>query len=334
MKPRVLGLFVQDLRTSHIRARARRLGRRELWLLYQELLWALHNAGGELSSDPELLADETEFFTPAEVSEMLPLLAPAPGKLGGIVVDGDVIRNPRLAGVAAEDAAYRAERAQDGKRSAESRRQKHGTAQPPRKSKGPSTAPEGTFDGSRRDPEGAEKQAGGSLEPPSPSFPSPSTERQEPERARGAADRSDRPLFPSRADLAEGHGYIRAIVARDGLDPVDVCRRASWWNGSELLRLEDATTQKRLDHTLARLRTWAQTGRTPEKQRAEGPAESGSSATSRAAGARPPTASERVETERQRGADLLAQEQAERRRRLLGDQAPAAAPALPPGGSR
>lgn len=311
MKPRVLGLFVQDLRTSHIRARARRLGRRELWLLYQELLWALHNAGGELSADPELLADETEFFTPAEVSEMLPLLAPAPGKLGGIVVDGNVIRNPRLAGVAADDAAYRAERAEDGKRSAESRRRKNGTAQPPRKAKGPSAATEGTFDGARRDPEGTANMAGGSLEPPSPSYPSPSNGEEEENARAPRADRSDRPLFPDIVQVTEGYGYVRQVeAANPGLDPVDVIRRASWWNGYELRRLEDATSQKRLDHTVDRLRTWATTGRTPEQQRTEGPA--AGPPTGRGGGTRQPTASERVLTEHDKALAIIEQRKAQR----------------------
>lgn len=99
-------LAVQDLRGSTLRKRAVRLGRPELWTLYTELLWALHEAGGTLSSDPHALADELEFWTPEEIAEMLPLIAPTKGKRGGIVIDGAVLRNARVDDGLEEAAAF------------------------------------------------------------------------------------------------------------------------------------------------------------------------------------------------------------------------------------
>lgn len=135
-------------------------------------------------------------------------------------------------------------------------------------------------------------RAGDTPSPPSPPSPPTATEGEE-EKARPRADRSDRPLFPDAAVLAEGHGHIRVIEARDGIDPVDVCRRASWWNGSELLSLESASSEKRLAYTVARLRTWATTGRTPEQQRTEGPGAT-PRAGSRSGNARQPNAADRA----------------------------------------
>ena len=109
-------LAVQDLRTSHIRKRAQRLGRRELWMLYQELLWALYENGGELSSDPEVLADEVGFFSPEEIKELLPLMAPGDGKRGGIVVEGRRIRNPRVSDEVNEAREFSQEQALRGRR--------------------------------------------------------------------------------------------------------------------------------------------------------------------------------------------------------------------------
>ena len=108
-------LAVQDLRTSHIRKRAQRLGRRELWMLYQELLWALYENGGELSSDPEVLADEVGFFSPEEITELLPLMAPGDGKRGGIVVEGRRIRNPRVSDEVKEAQTFSQEQALRGR---------------------------------------------------------------------------------------------------------------------------------------------------------------------------------------------------------------------------
>lgn len=97
MKSHIMRLAVQDLTGSHIRKRALRLNRRELWLLYLELLLRLHEAGGRLPAQPEALVDELEFFTVEELRELIPLLAPVPGKVGGIEVEGDELLNRRLA---------------------------------------------------------------------------------------------------------------------------------------------------------------------------------------------------------------------------------------------
>ncbi len=115
MRVHFMRLAVQDLRGSTIRKRALRLGRPELWALYMELLWALHEAGGTLSSDPQALADELEFWTPEQIADMLPLLAPAPGKRGGIVVDGGSLRCQRVNDSLDEEAAFRAAQAERGR---------------------------------------------------------------------------------------------------------------------------------------------------------------------------------------------------------------------------
>lgn len=89
-------LVVQDLRTSTIRKRAVRLGRPDLWAFYQELLWALYEAGGELSADPLTLHEELDFWSPEQIKEMLPLLSPSPGRRGGITIDNGIIHNNRV----------------------------------------------------------------------------------------------------------------------------------------------------------------------------------------------------------------------------------------------
>jgi hypothetical protein len=89
-------IAVQDLRTSTIRARAVRLGRRDLWLLYLELLFALKENGNALPADPAAVADEVAFFSPEEIEQLLPLLAPAANKRGGILIQGDTLSNPRI----------------------------------------------------------------------------------------------------------------------------------------------------------------------------------------------------------------------------------------------
>jgi hypothetical protein len=111
-------LASQDLKGSSIRERARQLGRRELWFLYLELLYNLHINGGSMAADPETLSEEIGFFTPKEVAEMLPLLAPRPGKQGGIVVEDGRISNPRLS---REISVITAIRSKAGKASAASR---------------------------------------------------------------------------------------------------------------------------------------------------------------------------------------------------------------------
>lgn len=88
-------LASQDLLGSSIRKRARIRQDRLLWFLYTELLVSLHEAGGTLPADPEALAEELEFFTPEEITRLLPLLAPGEGKRGGIVVQDGVCFNPR-----------------------------------------------------------------------------------------------------------------------------------------------------------------------------------------------------------------------------------------------
>jgi hypothetical protein len=94
--PHIMQLAVQDLLGSSIRARALRLGRPLLWLLYLELILNLQDAGGTLPDDPEALADRMPMFLPEEIAELLPLLRPAPGSRGGIVVEGDTCHQPRV----------------------------------------------------------------------------------------------------------------------------------------------------------------------------------------------------------------------------------------------
>lgn len=108
-------LATQDLRTSHIRNRAQRLGNRDLWFLYQELLTVLHEqTDGTLPADPHALADEVDFFTPEQIRDLLPLLVPAEGKRGGIVVEGGRCWNPRLREHIQERQGYLQAAAADG----------------------------------------------------------------------------------------------------------------------------------------------------------------------------------------------------------------------------
>jgi hypothetical protein len=108
-------LYPADLRGSRFRARALRLGRPALWLLYCELLWALYDAGGYLPADPETLADHVAFVSPDEIAELLPLLAPAGDDVrGGIVVEDGRIYCRRVLESLEAERAYRAGQAERG----------------------------------------------------------------------------------------------------------------------------------------------------------------------------------------------------------------------------
>lgn len=242
-------LFVSDLRGSTIRTRAVRRRRRELWLLYVELLLALQEApGGELSADPEALADETGgLFEPGEIAELLPLLKPAAGKRGGIVVEGGLIRNPRIEASTVDDLDYKAARSLDGKRSAEQRRKKYGTAQPVKKEsdlRENSKVSEGTFDAPRR-----------YVEPPDPE-PDPEPGRME-EHARVVPSSPHNPLVDREAQIREGYRLIPEIAAAENLDPTEVLSKASAWNGKSLVRLDTIIGDDRLAHTVNTLRSWS-----------------------------------------------------------------------------
>lgn len=114
-----------------------------LRLVYLEALNALHEAGGELTADPEVLADE--LLLPAdEVARCLPLLdamARRPGARGGILVEDGKIRNARVSEDLGKTRVWLEEQAEHGKASAASRRTRVGTAQP----NAPRTDPQGTF---------------------------------------------------------------------------------------------------------------------------------------------------------------------------------------------
>lgn len=132
MKVHIMRWAVQDWRTSRVRARSARTDDLALRTIYLELLFALHEAGGELPADPEALADD--LMLPAEeIARCLPLLAQIarqPGARGGILVEGGVIRNARVSEDLGRTEAWITAQAVAGKASAEARRSKAGTAQP------------------------------------------------------------------------------------------------------------------------------------------------------------------------------------------------------------
>lgn len=98
------------------------------------------------------------------------------------------------------------------------------------------------------------------------------------------------PLIPNPvATRTEGNDLIAAIADRDDLDPIDVTRRATAWKGQGYTRLDTLPTLDRLAHTMATLRAWASSGRTPEQQ-----AQQRQAITTRTSTTRPPNAAERA----------------------------------------
>lgn len=108
--------YPQDWRTSRVRARSIRTNDPMLRLVYRELLDALYEAGGELPSDPETLADELA-LPPQEIERCLPILAEI-GKhgRGGITVEDGRVRNARVSEDLADEARFRAEQVEIGAR--------------------------------------------------------------------------------------------------------------------------------------------------------------------------------------------------------------------------
>jgi hypothetical protein len=114
----IWSVAVQDLRTSHIRARALRLRRPDLWLLYLELMLALKENGGTLPADPAALVDDVVFWTEEQLAEMIPLLKPSPTKRGGIETNGETLFQPRISQEDEERLAFSQVAAELGKQRA------------------------------------------------------------------------------------------------------------------------------------------------------------------------------------------------------------------------
>jgi hypothetical protein len=95
----------------------------------------------------------------------------------------------------------------------------------------------------------AQGEPEGSPNPPSPApttSASASALRQTPE-ARQATG--------SRERVSEGHALITAVAEEAGLDPSEVIRKASDWNGRGYVRL-DTMSPARLDQTIVALKRW------------------------------------------------------------------------------
>lgn len=87
----------QDYRTSRVRMRSAMTADPMLRTVYLELLNALHECGGELPSDSDVLADEL-LLPAAEIARCLPILAELGrhSARGGIVLENGVVRNVRV----------------------------------------------------------------------------------------------------------------------------------------------------------------------------------------------------------------------------------------------
>lgn len=122
-KTHIMRLAPQDLRTSRVRVRSIRAADPMLRLVYFEALFALYEAGGELSSDPESLADVLGL--PAEdVARCLPILDQIGRQRGegGLIIDGGFVYNKRIRRELQEEMAFREQQRELGVRSGEVRR--------------------------------------------------------------------------------------------------------------------------------------------------------------------------------------------------------------------
>lgn len=133
-KDHIIGWAAEDWRTSRIRTRSIMTGDAMLRLVYLELLNALYANAGTLPSDPEELQDYVG-LPAAEVARCLPLLVRRDdSSRGGLVIADGQVTCPRVTETLEEKAEYRRtlaeEQSERGKRSAEARRAKYGTAQP------------------------------------------------------------------------------------------------------------------------------------------------------------------------------------------------------------
>jgi hypothetical protein len=150
MKTHIMRWAPQDWRTSKVRMRSAMTADPMLRLVYLELLFALHEAGGDLSADPLVLADELA-LPAAEIERALVVL----GVMGKVVTHQGRIANPRVSTDLGRLKDWIAAQSEAGKKSAQARLQRNGTAQPTKPAgrvapNGRSAPPERSFDGTER----------------------------------------------------------------------------------------------------------------------------------------------------------------------------------------
>lgn len=106
----------QDYLTCRVRMRSAMTGDHMLRTVYFEALNGLHEAGGTLPADPQVLADKL-LLPAAEIARCLPILdeiGRAPGR-GGLIVEAGIIRNRRVADDLRSENAYREHQAEVGR---------------------------------------------------------------------------------------------------------------------------------------------------------------------------------------------------------------------------
>jgi hypothetical protein len=119
-KVHIMRLAPDDIRTSKVRARSIRTNDPNLRLVYYELLFALHSAGGVLPSDPAALADELclEPAVIAKALDELDELSRIPGTRGGIQRENGHIWNQRISDDLERELAFRDTQADFGRKGA------------------------------------------------------------------------------------------------------------------------------------------------------------------------------------------------------------------------
>jgi hypothetical protein len=146
----------QDWRTSKVRIRSITTNDPWLRVVYREALDALAEAGGELSAEPEALAD-TLGCPPEEVARCLPILdriARIPGCRGGLIVEDGTIRNLRVSQAIERHERFADEQREHGRQGGKARRKGH-----PKGSQGkPKASPidDDGYDGHRATPRPAQ----------------------------------------------------------------------------------------------------------------------------------------------------------------------------------
>lgn len=205
-KDHVIGWAPEDWRTSRIRMRSIMTGDAMLRLVYLELLNALYANAGTLPSDPEELQDYLG-LPAAEVARCLPLLVRRDeSSRGGLVIADGQVTCPRVTETLAEKAEYRRtlaeEQSERGKRSAEARRAKYGTAQPSEHRTAPEPASNQPRTGSGENVEPVPNQPRTSPEPSS-SLPLPHLTSPTPQKDKDNAGAASAP-DPAAAKAGQG----------------------------------------------------------------------------------------------------------------------------------
>lgn len=114
-----MSFSVQDWRTSRVRTRSIVSGNPLIRVVYLEILFALQEAGGEISADPEVLADIVG-LPQEDIEQCLgPLLKIGASGRGGLIQDGGMLSNARVTEDLRERQEYRKLQSERGKKRAE-----------------------------------------------------------------------------------------------------------------------------------------------------------------------------------------------------------------------